>query len=297
MQVPNSLISLVSSILRKGEDGITQLYALRTIENICSQEGHWAARFTSQDVINNLCYIYRAAGKQESMKLTAGSCLVRLVRFNPPCIQSVIEKLSFKDMASALVKGSLREQQISLNLSNMAMLGSHMFTNIGRCLSPLMEDKHLVPGLVSLIEQGSEVLKGKALIFVALLSKNGRRWLPQFFCNARLLSVVDRLTKEKDHYVQQCLEAFLNVVASTVPSLLDIITGEVQQMMGGRRHGHISSLTSRSAPKTNIHLFPVVLHLLGSSSFKHKVVNHQVLRQLANLIKLVETPFQVGGCS
>ncbi|XP_015874449.3 serine/threonine-protein kinase RUNKEL [Ziziphus jujuba] len=291
-QVPNSLISLVSSILRKGEDGITQLYALRTIENICSQEGHWAARFTSQDVINNLCYIYRAAGKQESMKLTAGSCLVRLVRFNPPCIQSVIEKLSFKDMASALVKGSLREQQISLNLSNMAMLGSHMFTNIGRCLSPLMEDKHLVPGLVSLIEQGSEVLKGKALIFVALLSKNGRRWLPQFFCNARLLSVVDRLTKEKDHYVQQCLEAFLNVVASTVPSLLDIITGEVQQMMGGRRHGHISSLTSRSAPKTNIHLFPVVLHLLGSSSFKHKVVNHQVLRQLANLIKLVETPFQ-----
>lgn len=231
------------------------------------------------------------------MKLTAGSCLVRLVRFNPPSIQSVIEKLSFKDLASTLVKGSLREQQISLNLLNMAMLGSHMFTNIGRYLLPLMEDKHLVPGLVSLIEQGSEVLKGKALVFVALLCKNGRRWLSQFFCNARLLSAVDRLAKEKDRFVQQCLEAFVNVVASTIPSLLDIITGEIQQMMGGRRHGHMSALASRAAPKTNIHLFPVVLHLLGSSSFKHKVVNHQVLQQLANLIKLVETPFQVGGCS
>lgn len=282
-------------MLRKGEDDITQLYALRTIENICSQGGHWAARFTSQDVINSLCYIYRAAGKQESMKLTAGSCLVRLVRFNPPSIQSVIEKLSFKDIASSLIKGNPREQQISLNLLNIAMLGSHMFTNIGRHLLPLMEDKHLVPGLVSLIEQGSEVLKGKALFFVALLCKNGRRWLPQFFCSARLLSVVDRLGKEKDRYVQQSLEAFINVVASTVPNLLDIITGEIQQMMGGRRH--VSALTSRAAPKSNIHLFPVVLHLLGSSSFKHKVVNHQVLQQLANLIKLVETPFQVGSCS
>jgi serine/threonine-protein kinase ULK4 len=105
---------------------------------------------------------------------------------------------------------------------------------------------------------------------------------------------VDRLAKEKDNFVQQCLDAFVNVVASTIPGLLDTITGDIQQMMGGRRHGHISALSSR-APKTNVHMFPVVLHLLGSSSFKRKVVSHQVLQQLANLVKLVETPFQVGG--
>ncbi|KAG5130912.1 hypothetical protein JHK84_037309 [Glycine max] len=291
-QVPNSLISLVSSILRKGEDDITQLYALRTIENICSQGGSWVGRLSSQDVISNLCYIYRASGKQESMRLTAGSCLVRLVRFNPPSIQSVIEKLSFKDLSSALVKGSPREQQISLNLLNMAMLGSHMFTNIGRYLVSLAEDKNLIPSLLGLVEQGSEVLRGKALVLVALLCKHGRRWLPHFFCSQKLLSVVDRLGKEKDAYVRQCLDAFVHIVASSIPGLLDIITGDIQQMMGGRRHGHISALTSRSAPKPNIHLFPVVLHLLGTSTFKHKVVTPQVLRQLANLIKLVETSFQ-----
>ncbi|XP_058775600.1 serine/threonine-protein kinase RUNKEL-like [Vicia villosa] len=294
LQVPNSLISLVTVILRKGEDDITQLYALRTVENICSQGGVWVGRFTSQDVINNLCYIYRAAGKQESMRLTAGSCLVRLVRFNLSSIQSVIEKLSFKDLASALVKGSPREQQISLNLLNLAMLGSHMLTNVGRYLIQLSEDKNLIPSLLSLVEQGSEVLKGKALVFVALLCKHGRRWLPQFFCSHKLLSVVDRLGKEKDAFVRQCLVAFLHIVASTIPSLLDIITGDFQQMMGGRRHGHISSLTDRSAPKANINLFPVVLHLLESSAFKHKVATLPVLRQLANLIKLAETPFQVS---
>ncbi|KAE8735000.1 1-deoxy-D-xylulose 5-phosphate synthase family protein [Hibiscus syriacus] len=291
-QVPNSLISLVSSVLRKGEDDMTQLYALRTIENICSQGGYWAARFTSQDVINNLCYIYKAAGKQESMRLTAGSCLVRLVRFNPHIIQSVTDKLSLKDIASALVKGSLREQQISLNLLNVVMLGSHSFSNIGRYLQQLAEDKNLVPNLMSLIEQGSEVLRGKALVSVALLCKNGKRWLLQFFCNSRLLPTVDRLAKEKDNYLQQCLNSFLNEVASTVPTLLDGITGDIQQMMGGRRHGQISALTNRAAPKNNIHLFPVVLHLLESSSFKNRLVTHQVLRQLANLIQVVETPFQ-----
>ncbi|KAL5782387.1 hypothetical protein ACOSP7_007416 [Xanthoceras sorbifolium] len=291
-QVPNSLISLVSAVLRKGEDDMTQLYALRTIENICSQGGHWVTRFTSQDVISNLCYIYRAAGKQESMRLTAGSCLVRLVCFNPSSIQSVMEKLSFKDIASALVKGSSREQQISLNLLNMAMLGSHMFTNIGRHLLPLVEDKNLIPSLVSLIEQGSEVLRGKALLFVAFLCKNGKRWMLHFLCNARLLSTVDRLAKEKDSFVQQCLDAYVHVVVSIIPGLLDSITGDIQQTMGGRRHGQISALTNRAAPKTNVHLFPVVLHLLGTSTFKNRMVNPPILRQLANLIRVVETPFQ-----
>ncbi|KAF9623184.1 hypothetical protein IFM89_037765 [Coptis chinensis] len=79
-QVPSPVIALVSSVLRKGEDDMTQLYALRTIENICSQGGDWAARFTSQDVLSNLSYIFKATIKQESTRLTAGSCLVRLGR-------------------------------------------------------------------------------------------------------------------------------------------------------------------------------------------------------------------------
>ncbi|KAH9618827.1 hypothetical protein KSS87_020858 [Heliosperma pusillum] len=291
-QVSNALVSLVVSLLRKGEDDMTQLYALRTIENICSLGTIWVARFTSQDVISNLCYIFRAVGKQESIRLTAGSCLVRLLRFNPSSIQSVIEKLSFKDTAAALVKGSPREQQISLNLLNMAMLGSHMFTNIGRYLMPLVEDKNLVPSVVTLIEQGSEVLRGKALVFVALLCKNSRRWLPYFFCNAKFLSTVDRLAKDKNSYLQQCFDAFVSIVASIVPGLLDTITNDIHQIMGGRRHGHVAGLTSRATPKTNMHLFPVVLHLLGCSSFKHKVVSYQVLQHLANLVKLVESPFQ-----
>lgn len=290
-QVSNPLISLVSSVLRNGEDDMTQLYALRTIENISSQGGYWANRFTSQDVITNLCYIFKASGKQESMRLTAGSCLVRLVRFNPSSIVRVLEKLSLKGIASSLVKGSPREQQICLNLLNLVMLESQTFTNIGKYLLHLAEDKNLVPNLVSLIEQGSEILRGKALILVALLCKNGKRWLPTFFCNARLLSNIDRLVKEKDNYLRQCINAFAHVVASVVPNILDTIISDIQQLMTGKRRGQFVGLPGRNSPKSNIHMFPVILHLLGSSLFKLKVTNH-VLQQFANLLKLVESPFQ-----
>lgn len=224
----------LSSGWQKGEDDLTQLYALRTIENICSQGGYWSSRFTSQDVIIDLPYIFRAAGKQESMRLTAGSCLVCLVRFNPPIIQQFIGKLPFRDIVSGLVKGSPREQQICLNLLNKSFIESRMCTNFERHVLSLVEEKNLVPCLVSLIEQGSEVLRGKAFVFIGLLCKNGKRWLPHFFCNARLLSAVDQLMKEKDSYVQQCLKAFVHVVVSTIPGLLEVITGDIQQTMGGR---------------------------------------------------------------
>ncbi|KAI7731075.1 hypothetical protein M8C21_027061 [Ambrosia artemisiifolia] len=292
-QVPNTLISLVTSLLRKGEDDITQLYALRTIENISSQGGYWATRFTSPDVINNLCYIFRAPAKQETLRLTAGSCLVRLTRFNPPTIQQVMEKLTFKETANTISKGSPREQQICLNLLNMAMLGSNLFANIGRHLLPLIEDKSLVPNLISLIEHGGEVLRGKTLVFITLLCKNRKRWLAHFFFNVKLLTTVDRLVKEKGVYLQQCLEAFINGVVSIIPGLLDMIIADIKQLPGGKRHVQGGGLTGKGGgSKTNLPLFLVVLNLLCSSSFKRRVVDSQILQQLKVLIKLVESPFQ-----
>lgn len=117
--------------------------------------------------------------------------------------------------------------------------------------------------------------------------------VPLFFCNARFLSAMDRLAKEKDKYMQHCLDAFVYAVVSTLPGLLETITVDIQQLMGGRRQGLIPGFGSRSSPKNSIHFFPVVLHLLGSSSFRNSVITPQVLLLVANLLKLTESPFQV----
>ncbi|KAG0453683.1 hypothetical protein HPP92_024987 [Vanilla planifolia] len=292
-QVPNPVIGLVSSILRKGEDDIAQLYALRTIENICSQGEEWASRFANQDVIGNLCYIYKATSKQESTRLIAGSCLVRIAYFHVPIIQLIFEKLSIKDIASSLIKSSqctTREKQICINLLNLAILSNQLSSVIARNLFSMLND--LVSGLIVLIEQGNEILRGKTLVLLGLICKKSRRWLPQFLCNAKLLSAIDRLTKEKDDFLQPCLNAFVQLVSSTVPEMLDAVSEDIQQIMGGKRHGFVPTVTARTNSKSTSDLFPVILHLLGSSSFKHRIVNYQVLVQLANLLKLLEASFQ-----
>jgi serine/threonine-protein kinase ULK4 len=156
----------------------------------------------------------------------------------------------------------------------------------------LSDDKQLVPGLISLIEQGTDVLRGKALLFIALLCKHSRRRLPHFFCNAKLISAVDRLGKEEG-FIYQCAEAFVQLVSSLVPAILDTISSDIQQVLAGKRHGPVTALAGRAHPKSTIHLFPVILHLLGSASFKHRVMTTNVLLELANLIKILEAPFQV----
>ena len=49
-------------LLRPQEDEIAQHYAVKTIENICSQGGDWAAKFcSSQDVVFNLVQVRLSA--------------------------------------------------------------------------------------------------------------------------------------------------------------------------------------------------------------------------------------------
>ncbi|PWZ05343.1 Serine/threonine-protein kinase RUNKEL [Zea mays] len=122
--------------------------------------------------------------------------------------------------------------------------------------------------------------------------KNSRRWLPHFFCNAKLISAIDKLGKEKEGFIHHCTEAFVQLVASLVPGILDTVSSDIQQVMVGKRHGPVTALAGRAHPKSTIYLFPVILHLMGSASFKHRVVTGHVLLQLANLIKILEAPFQ-----
>lgn len=43
--INESTVAGVAALLRRGEDAIAQHYAVKTVENICSQPGEWAAKF------------------------------------------------------------------------------------------------------------------------------------------------------------------------------------------------------------------------------------------------------------
>ncbi|KAJ3691916.1 hypothetical protein LUZ60_012266 [Juncus effusus] len=287
-QVPSSLIALVCSMLGKGEDDLAQLYALRTIDNISTQGSDWTSRFCSNDTISNLVRIYKSATKQESTRLVAGSCLVRLSRFSPNCVQFVFDKLSFKEIVNTVLKGDSKEQQIALNLVNLGFVNCNYVQNLGRQLVLLSEEKQMIQGVISVLEQGNEVLRGKTLIFCGLLCKNSKRWLLQFICNAKFLSAIDRLGKENCEFVRNCCKCFVDLIVNLIPSIIETIFGEIQVLIGGKR----PQLGFRvQNPKNTMNLFPLILHLLSSFSFKDRVVSSHVLGQLADLTKLFETNF------
>ncbi|KAG0627834.1 hypothetical protein M758_2G231400 [Ceratodon purpureus] len=287
-QIPGTTIALVASVLRKGEDDVTQHYALKTIENIASQGGEWAQRFTNNEVIDNLCYTFRASAKPENLRATAGSCLVRLVRFQPTTIPLVLEKLTFKELVGGLARGSAREQQVNINLLNMALVGSSVITNMSRYLLALLEERSLVPSVVAMMEQGPEILRGKAFVCAALLCKINRRWLPSL-CNAKLLPAVERLAKEKDPYVQQCMEALAQTVVSVVPTILESISTDIAQLASGRRTPGPGSSPARGTPRSSLPLFPVVLNLMNSPTFRVRMVDEPLLERIASFLKRLQT--------
>ncbi|XP_024534759.1 LOW QUALITY PROTEIN: serine/threonine-protein kinase RUNKEL [Selaginella moellendorffii] len=296
-QVPSTTIALVASILRKGEDDVTQHYALKAIENISSQGGEWAARFTTHDVLGNLCYIMKTSSKQEVVRSTAGSCLVRLVRFSPSSVAVVLEKVTFKELIAGLCKGGAKLQQVYINLLNIALVGSSVMNNASRHLQVLFDEKALIPNIMAILEQGPEVLRGKAFVCAALLCKINRRWMLSF-CNAKIVPAVERLTKEKDAYVQQCVDALIQIVVSLVPGILDSIGADFQQSANSKRPSSATTTQhatlGRSQPRGSMPLFPVVLHLFRSMTFRDRIVNSQVLQQLATFLKRMEAATSQG---
>ncbi|MCO5588972.1 hypothetical protein L7F22_042936 [Adiantum nelumboides] len=289
-QVPSTLIALVASILRKGEDDITQHYALKTIENISSQGGEWSARFTNHAVLENLCYIFKASAKQESVRLSAGSCLVRLLRFSSSAISLVLDKLILKDLAMGLTKGNPREQQVNINLLNMCLMGNAS-SSINKQLASLLEEKTLISALLSMLEQSTEVLRGKSSVCAALLCKVNRRWLAAL-CGGKLLAVIERLSKEKDSYAKQCIDALIQSIVEVVPNILESIGSDVQQLANGKRLAtgiaHTTPQSGRSQSRNSLYLFSVALHLFESPVFKEKTVNGQVLKQLAGFLNSLQ---------
>ncbi|KAH7436627.1 hypothetical protein KP509_05G028600 [Ceratopteris richardii] len=296
-QVPSTLVGQVTSILRKGEDDIAQHYALKTIENISSQGGDWAARFTNQAVLENLCYIFKASAKQESVRLTAGSCLVRLLRFSNTFVPFVLDKLSLKDMAMGLTKGNLREQQVNINLIILCLMGSSP-GSISKQLVPLYEEKALVSTLSSMLEQSTELLRGKSAICAAFLCKANRRWLGSI-CNSKLLAIIERLIKEKDAYAKQCIDALIQTIAESVPNVLESIDHEMQGVATMKRPNtagltHNSSQSGRSQNKYNLLLFTMMLQVFESPVFREKVINSHVLKQLSGFLNSFHASFLQG---
>ena len=68
-----------------------QHYAVKTIENVVSQGGEWAARFASESVASDLLSVW-VTNRTDVLKATAASTLSRLLRYNPGLLGFLMDK-------------------------------------------------------------------------------------------------------------------------------------------------------------------------------------------------------------
>ena len=93
---------------------------VKTIENIVSHGGEWAAKFASQEVTAALVTIMTGA-KLEQLRGTAASCLARAARYSPAVLQLVLDRYGIKLLVTGLRDPSPKVQQGSLNLLNRGL--------------------------------------------------------------------------------------------------------------------------------------------------------------------------------
>ncbi|CAI5516946.1 unnamed protein product [Closterium sp. Naga37s-1] len=251
-QLTGTTVTPIMAMLRRGEDEVTMHYAVKTIENIVSEGPAWAARFATQETVGNLCHIFRhSSSRQEHLKLTAGSCLVRILRFAPSWVALVLDRIGPKEVVTALAKAAPREQQLLLSLVNVALAAAAAGQLPARQMAALTEDKGGLPAVavgLLLQEQATEVLRGKALCCVALLLRTNWRLLVPFCTAHKLVPALERVRREakpggkEEAFVGMCVEAGVRAVGAAAAQLMAQIPQDVSVLVAA-----VAATTSASA--------------------------------------------------
>jgi serine/threonine-protein kinase ULK4 len=106
--------------------------------------------------------------------------------------------------------------------------------------------------------------------------------------------------KEKDPYVQQCMEALVQTIVGVIPGILESIATDIVNLTSAKRANTTglgaAPLIGRGSARSSIPLFPVVLQLMNSPTFRTRVIDGPVLAHLASFLKRLETSsFQVSS--
>jgi serine/threonine-protein kinase ULK4 len=244
-EIPPATIALVVGTIAPKQDELTQLYAVKTIDNIAAQSEEYAQtlararasaarahtrrthryarKFATAEVFQSLYLIVRDS-KNDSLRAAAASALPRLCRYNRALTSTAYEKATTSSFVALLADPNARVQLGVLNLINMLLLDGS--TPAGK---RVRDDADFVPQLMKLLEHSTAAIRAKGLIAVQvracgraracvrgcglsavrdaqLLVRSDAKALLKC-CEAKLIVFVDRISKDKDDYIFQCLRS------------------------------------------------------------------------------------------
>eukprot|EP01025_Chloroclados_australasicus_P038646 TRINITY_DN398_c1_g1_i10.p1 TRINITY_DN398_c1_g1~~TRINITY_DN398_c1_g1_i10.p1 ORF type:complete len:1216 (-),score=117.54 TRINITY_DN398_c1_g1_i10:293-3940(-) len=280
-EIPPNTLSVLLKLLRPSEDECAQHYAVKAIENLVTQGGDWAAKFSIQEVVNNLMQIY-VSGKNEHLKATAASACYRVLRFSPDLVQPAVERVGVRLILKSLKDGNTRIQVSMINILNLALPDLSTRAKAG-----MVDEQSLVPSLIHLLGNASAVLRAKAMITIALLCRQNTKFLVDF-CNLKLLLLLQRLATDENSYVQECLDALKKELHILVPKICELVSLELDQL--ARRLYSSNGNSVRPGQRSQLSQIGILSHFLSSSMFREVASSPQVIKQLASFIRITAQP-------
>ncbi|CAG9460825.1 unnamed protein product [Pedinophyceae sp. YPF-701] len=281
--VPPIVTAQVLRLLRQGEDDVTQHYALKTIENIATQGGEWAARFATKEAAF-CCAQVLLNSNQDTVRGTAASTLARLVRAHPALLPYTIEKFGLRTLVQGLLDTSSKSQGACATMLALALASPDVPV---RATAGALEDRTLQQGLAQLLDSPLQMLQGKGVVILGLLARQGFAHLARA---GKVVEKMERLSRERDPYVRaalRCLQAEVRHQVSAI--LLPRCTQELAASQGGRRAA--SPALGRAASRGGaLASFSVVPYLLQSPTLRPAVQSAALVSHLAAFLRAVTAP-------
>ena len=146
------------------------------------------------------------------------------------------------------------------------------------------------------MKYGTIDLRSQAVLTVRLLASISPQWL-SMACDKRLMSSIEKMIRDKDAYLQRCIEGLISEITEMIPNLVASIYQELSKTTGtkGAAAKPINPGDDLKPPRTPFSYLPIILHVITSPSLRSMALNPTVIRNLAECVSSCEVaPFH--GC-
>eukprot|EP01083_Nonionella_stella_P279347 950321_1 len=274
--VPKFVVNMVKRCLRAGETPVCQHYAAKTVENIMAAGDCRARKWFSTHAVALALYGIFNSSKKQLLRSAALSALALILTKTPSVLRSFFDQVGVDILIPILsLEKSTLVLQLSLNILNSA-LGIHY----AKAVSMVSNKSEFLQSLMKLFDRPGTILHAKSILTIDYLCCFDLRLL-QRCAELKLMNFVDRLAREKDQYLRQCLERFSLDVRDSLESLLAEVISALEAMATQK----YLNPTSLKKFKTKFQLLPLCLHVARSHALHGLLSSPKITGHIASLLE------------
>eukprot|EP01105_Mastigella_eilhardi_P011316 TRINITY_DN2616_c0_g1_i3.p2 TRINITY_DN2616_c0_g1~~TRINITY_DN2616_c0_g1_i3.p2 ORF type:complete len:498 (-),score=151.21 TRINITY_DN2616_c0_g1_i3:76-1569(-) len=157
-------------------------------------------------------------------------------------------------------------QLAGINIFNVALFHDVM-KKAKRSFTP----ETVVPCVLHLFDHSDFVLKGKALVTLAMMSQLSQDAILAF-CSKNAVGILERLNKEKVDYLGSCVQIVCDTLLGKVDDIMEAIANEIR----------------KTKLQDNACYFTVVVYLTASPLFRSRIMTPNFLHNAAEFVARLE---------